>query len=193
MKLDEVTAEKIIENFKTINSSITFISFYYGDVINQINNINLKFDSKILSNEFQYDIILKGLEHTNKIFHIKNAYKHYYKNVLGKLKKSLYNKLIIFKTEEGNIFGAFKSFQEGIKDDKGFVFSVTNNTINFTNLNGYSLLSAYGDIDVKNNFYLSFKNGKYGKCKIFNKSLDIGEEELYINDVEIYEMSSLIK
>lgn len=35
LKLDEVTAEKIIENFKAINSSITFISFYYGDVINQ--------------------------------------------------------------------------------------------------------------------------------------------------------------
>ena len=87
LKLDEDTAEKILENYKAINSSITFIFFYYGDVINQIKKINLKFDSKILSNESQNNIILKGIEHTNKIFHIKNAYKHYYKNVLKKLKK----------------------------------------------------------------------------------------------------------
>lgn len=70
------------------------------------------------------------------------------------------------------------------------VFSVTNDTINFTNLNEYSLLSVDGDIDVKNNFYISLKDGKY---KIFNKSLDNGEENLYIKDVEIYEMSSIIK
>jgi len=70
------------------------------------------------------------------------------------------------------------------------VFSVTNDTINFTNLNEYSLLSVDGDIDVKNNFYISLKDGKY---KIFNKSLDNGEENLYIKDVEIYEMSSIKK
>ena len=70
------------------------------------------------------------------------------------------------------------------------VFSVTNDTINFTNLNEYSLLSADRNIDVKNNFYISLKDGK---CKIFNKSLDNGEENLYIKDIDIYEMSSLIK
>ena len=57
-------------------------------------------------------------------------------------------------------------------------------------MNEYSLLSVDRDIDVKNNFYISLKDGKY---KIFNKSLDNGEENLYIKDVEIYEMSSIIK
>ena len=132
----------------------------------------------------------------NRIFNISRGdyfYEKYYEKMLRSKftnKKYSDNKLIIFKTEGGNIFGAYKSFILEQKDDKGFIFSITNNKIFFTDCNDYSTVHANGDFEVVNYFYLT-KNKK--EENVLCKSLDIGEGSFYLSKFEIFRVEFLSK
>ena len=127
-----------------------------------INKMNLNHDSNILKDS-QYYILLKGFEPMNRIFNIYREHHdiyHQYEEILPKPfhnKKYSDNKLIIFEIDGRNIFGAYKSFILEKKDDKGFVFSLTNNKVYFTDCNNYSSVKKNWDLEVVNYFYIKKK------------------------------------
>ena len=151
------------------------------DMINQINLHN--FNSIILKDKIQIDLVMKELGTLTTIFKIKKIYEG--NPYLAKFRKKLFNKenvykLAIFKTVENDIFGlCFKLNFEKNVSNSNYSFIFTSNTNILTNVYDDDIFVKDGPFFIKeyitDNELMMIKDYVIAKKKFVNDIFDYSE------------------
>jgi len=151
------------------------------DMINQINSYN--FNSNLLKDKIQIDIVMKELGTLTTIFKIKKIYEG--NPYLANFRKKLFNeenvyKLAIFKTVENDILGlCFKlNFKENVSNSN-YSFIFTSNTNILTNVYDDDIFVKDGPFFIKeyitDNELMMIKNYVIAKKKFVNDIFNYSE------------------
>ena len=188
VSLNSVNYQKILGLLKKMDKVLK-VNYFYGDknVIQEFNKMGMDYNSKILTEKSQFNIIIKGIQNIG-IAVVRRKFlnsKSYYE-----VKDQINSKnptLMIFKTSQGIIFGLY------INIKGSFVFKIGDDKIIYFQKGDLSFNPVSRTLKIKNCFGIYFHHyGEGMEVTFFGKMIDDSIEKDNIILVEVFPVKPLI-